>query len=76
VRYFTNFGPRSGALLYNAALGAIGVLEALDKPMLIGMALCVGYDAAGRAQWILSVGGADLSGLWIVVDREFIRPAQ
>jgi hypothetical protein len=28
--------------------GAIGVLEDLDKPMPIGMALAVGVDAAGR----------------------------
>jgi hypothetical protein len=73
MRYFTSFGPQSGALLYSAALGAIGVLEALDKPMPIGMALCVGRDDAGRALWALSIDGEDLPSRWVVVDRQF-RP--
>jgi hypothetical protein len=71
MRYFTSFGPQSGALLYSAAFGAIAVLEALDQPMPIGMALCVSVDAAGRALWTLSIDADDLPGRWVVVDREF-----
>jgi hypothetical protein len=54
---------------------AISVLEALDKPMPIGMALCIGWDAAGRALWELVVHDTDVPGRWVVVDREF-QPAQ
>jgi hypothetical protein len=36
-------------LKYGEVPGAIGVLEALDKPMPVGMALCVGWDSAGLA---------------------------
>jgi hypothetical protein len=73
VRYFTNAGPDRGPLRYGTVPGAIGVLEALDKPMPIGMALHAGRDAAGRAVWTLSVADADVPGRWVVVDREF-RP--
>jgi hypothetical protein len=75
VRYFTDVGPDRGPLLYGTVPGAISVLEALDKPMPIGMALAVGVDAAGCALWALTVAGDDLPGRWVVVDREF-HPAQ
>jgi hypothetical protein len=75
VRCFTSFGPRSGELLYNPALAGIGVLEALDKPIPIGAATCVGSDARGRAVWELVVHDAAVAGRWIVVDREF-HPAR
>jgi hypothetical protein len=75
VRYFTSFGPRYGELLYSPALAGIGVIEALDKPMSIGAATCVGRDARGGALWTLSVHDDDVPGRWIVIDREF-HPAQ
>ena len=56
MRYFTDAGPDRGPLLYGTVPGAIGVLEALDKPMPIGMALSVGRDAAGSALWELAKG--------------------
>ena len=74
MRYFTDAGPFRGPLLHGIWPDAIGVLEALDRPMPIGMALCVGVDAAGRALWTLSVEGQDLPGRWIVEDGEF-QPA-
>ena len=73
--YFTDAGPDRGPLLYGTVPGAIGVFEALDQPMPIGMALCVGVDAAGRAVWALTIACDDLPGRWVVVDREF-QPAQ
>jgi hypothetical protein len=75
VRYFTNAGPDRGPLLSGTMPGAIGVFEALDKPMPIGMALSIGRDTAGRSVWTLSVHEEDVPGRWIVVDREF-HPAQ
>ena len=73
MRYFTSFGPQSGALLYNAALGAIAVLEFSDGTEPIGAATCVGVDVKGQALWTLNVRDADVPGQWIVVDRQF-RP--
>ena len=72
MRYFTSFGPQSGALLYNAALGAIAVLEFSDGTEPIGAATCVGVNVKGHAVWTLHVHGDDMPGRWIVVDREFL----
>jgi hypothetical protein len=74
VRCFANAGPSRGPLLSGAAPGAIGVLEDLDQPIPIGMALAVGRDAAGLAVWTLTVHSDELPGRWLVIDREF-RPA-
>jgi hypothetical protein len=74
MSYYANAGPARGPSRYGDVPGAVGVLEALEKPMPIGMALCVGWDTAGLAVWTLTVHGADLPGRWVVVDREF-RPA-
>jgi len=73
VRYFANAGPDRGPLLYCAAPDAIGVLGALDQPMPIGTAMCVGRDAAGCALWELVIHDEIVPGRWIVIDREF-RP--
>jgi hypothetical protein len=75
MQYFTDAGPARGPLLAGTVPSAIGVLEALDKPMPVGMALCVGCDATSLALWALSVRDADVPGRWVVVDREF-RPAR
>jgi hypothetical protein len=58
-------------LKYGEVPGAIGVLEALDKPMPVGMALCVGWDSDGLAVWTLAVRGDELPGQWHVIDGEF-----
>jgi hypothetical protein len=75
MRYFTNAGPERGPLLSGSVPWAIDVLEALDKPMPIGMALAVGVDADGRSLWALTIDGEDLPGRWVVIDREF-QPAE
>ena len=75
MRYFTDAGPFRGPLLHGIWPDAISVLEARDKPMPIGMALCIGVDAWSRALWTLTVDGEDLPGRWVVVDHEF-RPAR
>ena len=71
MRYFTNAGPDRGPLLSGSVPGAIGVLEDLDRPMPIGMALRVGVDAAGSALWELVIDDVLVPGRWVVVDREF-----
>jgi hypothetical protein len=74
VRYFADAGPRSGPLLRDTTPGTIGVLEAPEKPMPVGVAQCVGWDESGRALslWQLNVYDTDASLLWVVVDREFV----
>ena len=75
MRYFTNAGPERGPLRYDAVPGAIGVLEVLDRPIGIGLALRVGVDATGSALWELVIDDALVPGRWVAVDREF-QPAQ
>ena len=72
--YHADAGPFRGLLRYRGVPGAIGILEALESPMPVGMALCVGWDPAGLAVWTLTVHGDELPGRWLVIDREF-RPA-
>jgi hypothetical protein len=72
MSYHANVGPAQGPLLHRDAPGVIGVLEALDKPMPIGMALCVGWGPGRVAMWKLSVHGVDVPDLWVVIDREFV----
>jgi hypothetical protein len=55
--------------------GSIGVLEAPDKSMPIGIAHCVRWGERGFAIWRLIVNGTELPGEFVIVDREF-RPAQ
>ena len=71
MRYFANAGPHRGPVLSGATPEAIGVLEARDKPIPIGMALCVGVDALSYALWEPVVHDVIVPGRWIVVDREF-----
>jgi hypothetical protein len=73
--YFTNCGPRSGPIRHRDRLDAIGVLLAPDNHSPIGMALATSWDEEGRSLFRLTVHGAELPGMWIVVDREF-RPAR
>jgi len=71
---YANAVPAHGPLRYSEVPGAIGVLVALDKPMPVGLALCVGWDPAVLALWTLTVHGDELPGRWLVIDGEF-RPA-
>lgn len=75
--YFVDHGPERGPWLYKDAKlsGAVGVLPAPDDHMPIGMALGAGIDGDGVKLWALTVHGAALPGLWVVVDREF-RPVR
>jgi hypothetical protein len=50
---------------------SVGVLEARDGRIPIGVATPVGIAAGGVATWRLIVHGADVPGRWIVVGGEF-----
>ena len=68
---YANAGPAHGRLRYGGLPGAIGVLEALDEPMPVGVALCVVWDPAGLAVGTLTVHGDERPDRWLVIDREF-----
>ena len=69
--YFTN-ASASGPVRYGQLPGSIGVLEALDKPMPIGMASAIGRTEGGLAVWSLNVDGADVPGRWVIIDGRFV----
>jgi hypothetical protein len=69
--YFTNISA-SGPVRYRQLPGSIGVLEALDKPMPIGMASPIGRTEGGLAVWGLRGHGADVPGRWVIIDRRFV----
>jgi hypothetical protein len=70
---FANIGPRSGPIPGRHRLVAIGVLEALDDRMPVGMALTIGRKDDEVEVWELTVRGIGVPGQWVVIDREF-RP--
>ena len=74
MRYFTNIGPERGPILYRDHLDAIGVLQAPDNHLPIGMALGAEWDDYGLQLFKLTLkDGGNLPGLWVAVDREFIQ---
>ena len=73
-RYFAHVSAL-GPIRYGQTLGSIGVLQAVDKPMLTGEASCRTHDENGLAEWTLRIGKQEIPGHWIIGDREF-RSAQ
>jgi hypothetical protein len=63
----------NGPVKYRDVICSIGVLEAPDNHMPIGIAHCRTWDERGLAVWELTVRGENLPGRWVIVDREF-RP--
>jgi hypothetical protein len=73
--YFTNAsGP--GPVRYGQLPCSIGVLEALDKPMPIGMASEFGWTEEGLALRRLRVHGAEIPGQWLIIDGRFVGRGQ
>jgi hypothetical protein len=70
--YYANFGPVRGPARYRDTPPAVGVLEAIDKPMPIGTAVEAGWTEDGVALWRLTVQGVVVPGRWSIVDRRFI----
>jgi hypothetical protein len=50
----------------------IGVLEALDKPLRIGIGSAIGRTGGGLAVWSLRARGVDVPGRWVIDDRRFV----
>jgi hypothetical protein len=74
MRYFTNVGPERGAILYRDHRDAIGVLSAPNMYLPVGRAFGFTWDHQGRQVYRLRLKNrGDLPGVWIVIDREFIR---
>jgi hypothetical protein len=73
--YYTNIGPRSGPILQRDNYGKIDVRAAPDDRTAIGTASPIGATVGGVATWRLTVGGAEIPGIWIVLGREF-RPVR
>jgi hypothetical protein len=71
---YTNIGPKSGPIMWWAGYYAIVVLEARGGGQ-VGEALCIEQAPTGEVLWRLTVRGAAVPGLFVVVDREF-RPAE
>jgi hypothetical protein len=74
IPYFTDSGPESGPILWRDACSPIPVTPGRDDHAAVGKAKCVGWLDGGAALWRVRIGGDDLPGLWVVIDREF-RPA-
>src|SRR4051812_11128646 len=74
VPYYAHISIR-GPIRRGILPGSVGVLEAPDRFMPIGQASCSRWSDDGLAVWRLNIGGTDLAGEWIIVDRQFI-PAQ
>jgi hypothetical protein len=72
--YHATVGPPRGPIMKYDVPGAIGVTEAPDRHMPVGVALRTGWDIAGQALWRLTLHGEHVPGCWVVVDRQF-RPA-
>jgi hypothetical protein len=75
-RYFTNAGPLRGPFLYRDVTAAAEVVGASDRRHPVGVAVCIGQDAAGVARWRLVVRDSVLPGQWVAIDREFVRPGE
>jgi hypothetical protein len=73
TRYFAHVSTH-GPVKYGQVPSAIGVLEAPDKFMPIGEASCRTWYENGLAVWTLRIGGKEVPGRWVIVDREF-KPA-
>jgi hypothetical protein len=61
----------AGPVRYGQIPGSIGVLEAPDHAMPIGMANRTGWNPDGLAVWRLTVHGAEVPGRWVIIDRVF-----
>ena len=60
------------AIRYGEVSGVIGVFEAPDTPLRIGMTFGAVRTAEGRALFRLQVRRADLPGRWVCLNRRFV----
>jgi hypothetical protein len=78
MEYFTNASTQGRVRYRQLVASAIGVIEAADKNVLIGMAYHIGRSTDGLALWRLKVQGADVPGKFIIEDGRFdlVEPAR
>jgi hypothetical protein len=62
--YFAHIS-HSGPVKCGDVPGAIGVLEALDRPMPISEAHCVTWDENRLGVWMIRLGKEEIPGRWI-----------
>jgi hypothetical protein len=74
VRFFAHISQK-GPVKYGQVPGSIGVLEAPDHCMPIGIASCRTWDEKGLAVWTPRIGKEEIRGRWVIVDREFQHSA-
>jgi len=65
-------GHEAEPVRYSRLPFSIGVLEAPDNFMPIGMAFSTGRTEDGLKVWKLHVHGADVPGRWVIIDRQFV----
>jgi hypothetical protein len=68
--YYANINLK-GPVKYGKLPGSIGVLESLDNCTPIGEGSCKTWNERGVAIWTLRIGGQEISGRWIILDRLF-----
>src|SRR5262249_10850692 len=68
----TSAGPAYGPTRHCDVTGTIDLREAIDQSSPIGMAFCIGENAAGVAVWSLSIRGRNLPGGRVVLHRPFV----
>jgi hypothetical protein len=71
MTYFAHISL-AGPVKYEQLPGSIGVHESPDNPMPIGMASCKTWDERGLAVWTLRIGGQEIAGRWVIIDRRFV----
>lgn len=71
MAYFASIS-QTGPVKYRQLPGSIGVLESADNPMPIGEATCKTWDERGLAVWTLRIGGQEIAGRWVIIDRRFV----
>jgi hypothetical protein len=65
TRFFAHINV-AGPIRYRQAPDSIGVLEAPDEPMPVGLAFEAVWTEGGLATWRLTVHGADVPGRWVI----------
>jgi hypothetical protein len=72
VTYFTDASTK-GRVFFTQLPWVIGIIEAPDKPLLIGTAMRRGWTDDGLASWSLKVRGADVPGRYVIIDGAFVE---
>jgi hypothetical protein len=62
---------QAGPVKYGQLPSAIEVLGNRKQFMPIGEATCRTWDENGLVVWTLRIGGHEIPGRWVIVDREF-----